>query len=168
MVLNMCMHADMACVHECVCGVLSYIYACYSSSTALANTCMSQSLSDCLRLSKQKFKCHKSHVMRLWYLSSSVLSSNAHIQWGCMSDFWSDPSSTSILHVCEQRRLWRDCTDTQARLSLRWSPCDKYHNLMSWLTVSFKISSHVVNDCDRTALPRHNNERQEPGFLRRM
>ena len=23
--------------------------------------------------------------------------------------FWSDSSSTSILHVCGQRRLWRDC-----------------------------------------------------------
>ena len=38
-----------------------------------------------------------------------------------MSDFWSDPSSTSIVHVCEQRRLWRDCADAQARLSLRWA-----------------------------------------------
>ena len=28
-----------------------------------------------------------------------------------MSDFWSEPSSTSILHVCEQRRRWRDCMD---------------------------------------------------------
>ena len=28
-----------------------------------------------------------------------------------MSDLWSDPSSTSILNVCEQRRLWRDCAD---------------------------------------------------------
>ena len=37
-----------------------------------------------------------------------------------MSDFWSDPLST-ILHVCEQRRLWQDCPDAQARLSLRWS-----------------------------------------------
>ena len=27
-----------------------------------------------------------------------------------MSDFWSDLSSTSMLHVCEQRRLWRDCS----------------------------------------------------------
>ena len=36
------------------------------------------------------------------------------------------------LHVCEQRRLWRDCVDAQARLSLRWSPM-LYHNLMSWL-----------------------------------
>ena len=26
-----------------------------------------------------------------------------------MSDFWSNPSSASILHVYEQRRLWRDC-----------------------------------------------------------
>ena len=24
-----------------------------------------------------------------------------------MSDFWADPSSTSILHVCKQWRLWR-------------------------------------------------------------
>ena len=24
---------------------------------------------------------------------------------------------TSILYVCEQRRLWRDCADAQARLS---------------------------------------------------
>ena len=31
---------------------------------------------------------------------------------------------TSILYdfLCEQRRLWRDCSDAQARLSLRWSP----------------------------------------------
>ena len=47
------------------------------------------------------------------------------IQWGYMPDFWSDFSPTSILHVCEQRRLWRDCVDAQAsaqaRLSLRWS-----------------------------------------------
>ena len=32
------------------------------------------------------------------------------------------PFVSSILHVCEQRRLWRDCADAQARLSLRWSP----------------------------------------------
>ena len=36
--------------------------------------------------------------------------------------FWSDPSSTSILHVCEQQRLWWDWADAQARLSLRRSP----------------------------------------------
>ena len=32
------------------------------------------------------------------------------------------PFSTSMLYVCEQRRLWQDCGDAQARLSLRWSP----------------------------------------------
>ena len=31
------------------------------------------------------------------------------------------PLFTSIVHVCEQRRLWRDCANAQARLSLRWS-----------------------------------------------
>ena len=36
-------------------------------------------------------------------------------------DVWY-PLSTSMLHVCEQWRLWRDCTDAQALLSLRWSP----------------------------------------------
>ena len=39
-----------------------------------------------------------------------------------MSVFWSDSSSTSIIQLSEQRRLWRDCADVQDRLSLRWSP----------------------------------------------
>ena len=26
------------------------------------------------------------------------------------------------MYTCEQQRLWRDCADAQARLSLRWSP----------------------------------------------
>ena len=47
-----------------------------------------------------------SHLMRLWHFSSSVNSVFKHtcaaIQWGYMSDVWSDPSSTSVLHVCEQ------------------------------------------------------------------
>ena len=50
-----------------------------------------------------------------------------------MSNFLSDPSSTSILHVCEQRRLWRDCADAHARWAFADRLCDKYHNLMSWL-----------------------------------
>ena len=48
-----------------------------------------------------------------------------------MSGFWLKPSSTSILYVCQQRTLWRDCTDAQAQGSGRIF--DKYHNLMSWL-----------------------------------
>ena len=53
--------------------------------------------------------------MRLWHLSPSVNSIFKHactaIHWGYTSDFWSDPSSTSILYVCKQWRLWRNCAD---------------------------------------------------------
>ena len=67
------------------------------------------------------FLLYLSHVMRLWYFSSSVnlffKRACAAIQWG-----WSDPSPTSILCVCEQRRLWWDCANAQACLSLCWSP----------------------------------------------
>ena len=41
--------------------------------------------------------------------------------------FWSDPSSTSIHYVCEQRRLRRVAWAFAVCL------CGKYHNLMSWL-----------------------------------
>ena len=67
-----------------------------------------------------------SHLIRLWYLSSSVNSFFKHtctaIQLGYMSNFWLDLLSTSILHMCKQQRLWRDCRDVQAHLSLRWLP----------------------------------------------
>ena len=50
-----------------------------------------------------------------------------------MSDFWSDSSSTSILHVCEQRKS----AETAHMRRLAWAFAgrlrDKYHNLMSWL-----------------------------------
>ena len=49
-------------------------------------------------------KPYLSRLMRLWHLSPSVNSIFKHacatIQWGYTSDFWSDPSSTSILYVC--------------------------------------------------------------------
>ena len=66
-----------------------------------------------------------SHLIRLWYFSSSIFhSSNLHAQSSngarCLI-LVLDPSSTSILYVCEQQRLWLECTDAQARLSLRWS-----------------------------------------------
>ena len=81
-----------------------------------------------------------SSLMRLWYFSFSVNSffkrACAATQWGysVASDFWSDPSSTSLLHVCEQRRLWRrlrGCAGWPESFTVRL--CDKYHNLMSWL-----------------------------------
>ena len=75
-----------------------------------------------------------SRLMRLWHLSPSVNSIFKHacaaIHCGYTSVFWSDPSSTSILYVCEQRRLWRDGASACA-FAVRL--CDKYHNLMSWL-----------------------------------
>ena len=66
-----------------------------------------------------------SWVMRLWLFSSSVIhSSNAHAQPsdGARWLILVGTSSTSILNVSEQRRLWRDCTDAQACLSLCWLP----------------------------------------------
>ena len=89
-------------------------------------TCRNQAVHQFLAFSLSKSLCHICHLMRLWHFSSSINSffkcTYAAIHWGQMSDFWMDPSSTSILHVCEQRRLWRDCADAQARLSLRWLP----------------------------------------------
>ena len=80
---------------------------------------------------------YMSRLMRLWHLSPSINSIFKHacaaIHWGYTSDFLSDPSSTSILYVCEQRRLWRDCANAQSRLSLRFRLCDKNNNLKSLL-----------------------------------
>ena len=77
-------------------------------------------------LSGVVFSYYLSRLMRLWHLSPSVNSifkrTCAAINWDYTSDFWSDPSSTSIPYVCEQRRLWWDCADEQSRLSLRCSP----------------------------------------------
>ena len=63
-----------------------------------------------------------------------------------MSDFWLDPSSTSILHVYEQWRLWGDRTDVQASLK----------SLLVAYVISTKISwtgsilSVSVNSCYHT------------------
>ena len=57
-----------------------------------------------------------------------------------MSDFWSDPSSTSILYVCEQRRLWRDCAgspgpslvaDVISTIWLKWVAPDLIQNYLN-------------------------------------
>ena len=51
-----------------------------------------------------------SRLVRLWHLSPTANSVFKYactaIHWGYRSDFRSDPSSTYILYVCEQRRLW--------------------------------------------------------------
>ena len=61
-----------------------------------------------------------------------------------MSDFCSDPSSTSILHVGEQRRLWRDCADAQAHLSLRWSPITRNVGLVTDIPTAEYLSAWQV------------------------
>ena len=88
-----------------------------------------------------------SRLMRLWHLSPSVNSIFKHacaaIHWRYTSGFWSDPSSTSIFYVCEQRRL--------TRLSLAWAIavrlCDKYHNLMSWLNYYWNVYRRCPMRC---------------------
>ena len=69
-----------------------------------------------------------------------------------MSDFWSEPSSTSLLYVCGQRRLWRDCVDAQAPLSLRWPPMWS-HELAQisgkWWQSLLKLS-HMIDSLTRS------------------
>ena len=72
-----------------------------------------------------------------------------------MPDFSSDPSSTSILCVCKQRRLWRDCMYAQTHLSLRCLPSDKYHNLMSWLKSAWQQVYKQTVDLAMCNLIRH-------------
>ena len=65
--------------------------------------------------------CHD--IMALFILHKLILQTRMRSHpvgldvWFCL-----DPLSTSILHVCEQRSLWQDCVDAQARQSLCWSP----------------------------------------------
>ena len=108
----------MLCMIYCMLwGCPSPWASCYQSSIKLA---IVQTTAFGIVVSSQQM----SQLMRLWHFSSSVNSifkrACTAIQWG-LSDFWSDPSSTSILHVCKQRRLWRDCADVQSRLSLHCS-----------------------------------------------
>ena len=70
-------------------------------------------------------KIEPAHEIMALFVLRKFIFSNTHAQPSggarCL-DFWSDPSPTSIVHVYDQRRLWRDCANAQARLSLRWSP----------------------------------------------
>ena len=75
--------------------------------------------------------CHE--IMALFVLCKLILQTRMRSHpVGLDSDFWSDPSSTSILHVCEQRR----CAGSPKPLLVAYR-CDKYHNLMSWLKLWF-------------------------------
>ena len=58
-----------------------------------------------------------SQLMRLWYFSSSVNSIFKRTCAAVHCGYMSDPSSTSILHVCIN-----EGSGAQARLSVPWSP----------------------------------------------
>ena len=62
-------------------------------------------------------------VMALFVLRKLILQTRMRSH-PVLLDVWIlvGPFVYFILHVCKQRRLWRDCADAQARLSLRWSP----------------------------------------------
>ena len=66
--------------------------------------------------------CHE--IMALFILRKLILQTpmRSHPVGLDVLIFWSDRSSTSILHARKQRRLWQDCTHAQTCLSLRWLP----------------------------------------------
>ena len=75
-------------------------------------------------------KEHMSQLIRFWYVSSPENSLFKRACAALQSDFWSDPSSTSILYVCKQQRFWRDRVDTRLAWAFAGRLCDKYHKLM--------------------------------------
>ena len=81
--------------------------------------------------------------MARFVLRKLTLQTRMCIQWvRCL--LLSDPLSTSIFYVCEQRRLWRDSADAQACLSLRWPPM-WYQSLMSWSQLFMKKDMDMLN-----------------------
>ena len=80
-----------------------------------------------------------------------------------MSDVWSDPSSTSVLHVCEQRRFWRDGADAQARLSLRLAYlshdlCTRLMPILSWTVSDYCTAQTEKLKVDFRSVPYNRHE----------
>ena len=69
-----------------------------------------------------------------------------------MSDFWLDPSSTFIFHVCEQRRSVEIARMRRLTWALAGGLYDKYHNLNSWLNEKKNNKQCLL---DRTPPPPH-------------
>ena len=103
---------------------------------------------------------YMSQLMRLWHLSPYINSVFKHAceasHWPYTSDFWSYPSSTSILYVCEQQRLWRDCADAQSRLSLRCSPKYAISTKILWARSYIITINKSMSNCKRSDI--HNLE----------
>ena len=75
------------------------------------------------------------YVFEMRFDLSTLDSGERSLPFGLLF-FWSDSSSTCIFHVCEQRRLWRVCVNSQARQSLLII-------IMSWLNY-FLVTSFII------------------------
>ena len=82
------------------------------------------------------FSLNRNQFKRLWHFSSSI---NSFFKFACTAIQWArclnfgQTLSISILYVCKQRRLWRDCAEAWLAWAFTGPLCDKYHNLMSWI-----------------------------------
>ena len=59
----------------------------------------------------------------LWFSGSWFFECACSVSYlGYWLEILPDASSRSLLHVCKQQRLWRDCAYAQSRQRLCWSP----------------------------------------------
>ena len=65
---------------------------------------------------------HEERDLRLVRVLFIILNALAQLSIGARSPALCQASFSSLYCVSEQRRLWRDCMDAQARLSLHCSP----------------------------------------------
>ena len=118
----------------------------------------------CMQAEKTLARLHGCVGLPESWLVADGISVMLSMQWGSRSKFWSKSSSTSILHVCKQKRLWKDCTDEQAGQSLdcwliRWVwcyPCSEardpsfgpsLHLLLYFMYASRKDSGKTAQMC---------------------
>ena len=86
------------------------------------------------KLSLKKFE--PSHEIMVFFIFRKIILQTRMHSHPIGLDVWFFVGPFVYFHtlwVWEQRRLWRDCMDAQASLSLRCRLCDENHNLTSWL-----------------------------------
>ena len=88
--------------------------------------------------------------MRLWHSSPSVNPIFKHacaaIHWGYTSDFWSDPSSTSILYVCERAVSPEPSLFAFAiSIIISWAGLFSFHFLVTKINFIWAPSSEFVS-----------------------
>ena len=97
---------------ECI-FIIKLLYPIYANSTHPDQTlCSAATDLHCL-IKTVNEPTHE--IMVLFVLRKLIFQTRMH-PVGRDVCFWSDPLSTSILHVCEQQRLWRDCSGSSEPL----------------------------------------------------